>query len=140
MYFKGHPVASTILVITGVLAFIINICSESDVLLYICQITFSSSGSSVLPPYGAWVIDATGRIVASVQILKIDDQLKLQELNFFYKYRHGNVPAYLLNRKVITNYNIHSLDTRKATNIPTSIHEFAKKCLLYNLPQIILHN
>ena len=81
----------------------------------------------------------TEPLFKTLQILKIDDQLKLQELKFFYKYWHGNVPVYLLNWKVIPNYNIHSHDTRKATNIHTSMTrlEFAKKCLKYNLPHII---
>ena len=81
----------------------------------------------------------TEPLFKTLQILKIDDQLKLQELTFFYKYRHGNVPVYLLNWNIIPNYNIHSHDTRKATNIHTSMtrHEFAKKCLKYNLPHII---
>ena len=71
--------------------------------------------------------------------MKIYDQLKLQELKFFYKYTHDNVPVYLLNWNIIPNYNIHSHDTRKATNIHTSMtrHEFAKKCLKYSLPHII---
>ena len=71
--------------------------------------------------------------------MKIDDQLKQQELKCFYKYRHGNVPVYLLNWNVIPNYNIHSHDTRKASNIHTSMtrHEFAIKCLKYNLLHII---
>ena len=49
------------------------------------------------------------------------------------------MPVYLLNWNIIPNYNIHSHDTRKATNIHTSMtrHEFAKKCLKYNLPHII---
>ena len=81
----------------------------------------------------------TELLFKTLQILKIDDQLKLQELKFFYKYRHDNVPVYLLNGNIIPNYNIHSHDTRKATNIHTSMtrHEFAKKCLKYNLPHII---
>ena len=47
--------------------------------------------------------------------------------------------VYLLNWNIIPNYNIHSHDTHKATNIHTSMtrHEFAKKCLKYNLPHII---
>ena len=75
----------------------------------------------------------------TLQILKIDDQLKLQELKFFYKYRHDNVPVYLLNWNSIPNYNIHNHDTRKSTNIHTYMirHEFAKKCVTYNLPHII---
>ena len=81
----------------------------------------------------------TESLFKTLQILKIDDQLKRQELKFFYKYRHDNVPVYLLNWNNIHNYNIHSHYTRKATNIHTSmtIHEFAKKCLKYNLPHII---
>ena len=49
------------------------------------------------------------------------------------------MPVYLLNWNIIPNYNIHSHDTRKATNIHTSMtrHEFAKKCLKYNVPHII---
>ncbi|KAK2174092.1 hypothetical protein NP493_829g00030 [Ridgeia piscesae] len=63
--------------------------------------------------------------------MKIDYQLKLQELNFFYKYRQDSVPVYLLDWNIIPNYNIHSHDTRKATNIHTSMtrHEFDKKCI-----------
>ena len=81
----------------------------------------------------------TEPLFKTLQILKIDDQLKLQELNNFYKYRHDNVPVYLLNWNIIPNYNIHSHDTRKATHIHTSMtrHEFAKKCLKYNSPHII---
>ena len=47
--------------------------------------------------------------------------------------------SYLLNLNVIPNYNIHGHDTRKATNILTSVtrHQFAKKCLKYSLPHII---
>ena len=49
------------------------------------------------------------------------------------------MPTYLLNWTIIPKYNIYSHDTRKATNTHTSMtrHEFAKKCLKYNLPHII---
>ena len=59
----------------------------------------------------------------------------MQELVFFYKYRQGVLPVYLLNWNIIPNYNIHS----HATNIHTSMtkHEFAKKCLKHNLPHTI---
>ena len=75
----------------------------------------------------------------TLHILKIDDQLKLQELTFFDKYRHDNVPVYLLNWNIIPNYNIQSHDTSKATNIHTYMtrHEYAKECLKYTLPDII---
>ena len=75
----------------------------------------------------------------TLEIIKIDDLLKVQELVFFYKYRHGVLPVYLLNWNTIPNYNMHSHDTRRATNILTSMtkHEFAKKCLKQNLPHTI---
>ena len=81
----------------------------------------------------------TESLFKTLQILKIDNQLKLEKLNFFYKYMHSSVPVYLLNWNVIPNYNIHSHDTRKATNIYTSMtrHEFVKTFLKYNLPHII---
>ena len=49
------------------------------------------------------------------------------------------MPVYLLNWNIILKYDIHSHDTRKATNIHTSmtIHELAKMYLKYNLPHII---
>ena len=46
-----------------------------------------------------------------------NDQLKLQELKKFYKYRHGKLPVYLLNWTVILNYNIYSHNTDKVINI-----------------------
>ena len=49
------------------------------------------------------------------------------------------MPVCLLNWNIIPNYNIHSHDTRKITNIHTSMtrHEFDKKFLKYNLHHII---
>ena len=46
----------------------------------------------------------TESLFKTLQILKIDDQLKLQKLNFFYKYRHSNVPVYVFNWNGIPNY------------------------------------
>ena len=36
----------------------------------------------------------TEPVFRTFQILKIDDQLKLQELKYFKKYWHGNLPGY----------------------------------------------
>ena len=46
-----------------------------------------------------------------LQILKIEDQLKLQELTFCYKYIHRNLPVYLLNWKIMPNYTVIVLAT-----------------------------
>ena len=62
-------------------------------------------------------------------MLKIEDQLRLQELQFYFKYIHKNLPAYLLDWKFISNVNIHLHDTRTSSKIHTvrTKHEFAKK-------------
>ena len=81
----------------------------------------------------------TEPLFKTLEILKIDDLLKVQELKCFYKYMNGILPVYLLNWNIIPNYNIHSHDTRKSTNIHTSMtrHELAKKGLIHNLPHTI---
>ena len=46
-----------------------------------------------------------------LNMLKIADQLRLQELKFYFKYIHKNLPAYLLDWEFISNANIHIHDT-----------------------------
>ena len=62
-------------------------------------------------------------------MLKIAYQLRLQELKFYFKYIHKNLPAYLLDWEFISNVNIHFHDTRTSSKIHTvrTKHEFAKK-------------
>ena len=83
----------------------------------------------------------TEPLFKQLNLLKIEDQLKLQELKFYFKYIHRHLPVYLLNWQITPNVNIHLHDTRKSKNIHTARtkHEFAKKCLKYNLPFIINH-
>ena len=71
--------------------------------------------------------------------LKVDDIFKLQQLKFYYKYLHDNLPAYLQNWKLIPNDNVHTHDTRIKNELYTfrAKHEFAKKCLRHNLPLIV---
>ena len=78
-------------------------------------------------------------VAVSLNMLKIADQLRLQELKFYFKYIHKNLPAYLLDWEFISNINIHFHDTRTSSKIHTvrAKHEFAKKCLKYNLSHII---
>ncbi len=72
-------------------------------------------------------------------ILKFYDMLKLHELKFYYKYVHHDLPAYLLNWKIITNAYVHNYNTRKKTELHPfrTEHEFAKRCLRYSLPHVI---
>ena len=75
-------------------------------------------------------------LVKDLTMLKIAGQLRLHELKFYFKYIHKNLPAYLLDWEFISNVNIHLHDARTSSNIHTvrTKHEFAKKCLKYNLP------
>ena len=61
-------------------------------------------------------------------MLKIADQLRLQELQFTLNI-FINLPAYLLDWEFVSNVNIHLHDTRTSSKIHTvrTKHEFAKK-------------
>ena len=74
-----------------------------------------------------------------LNMLKREDKLRLQELQFYFKYINKNLPAYLLDWEFISNVNIHLHDTRTSSKTHTvrTKHEFAKKCLKYNLPHSI---
>ena len=63
-----------------------------------------------------------------LNMLKIADQLRLQELKFYFKYIHKKLPAYLLDWEFISNVNIHLHDTRTSSKIHTvrTKQEFAK--------------
>ena len=53
----------------------------------------------------------TELLFKQLNLLKIEDQLKLQEFKFYFKYIHINVPVYLLNWQITQNVNIHLHDT-----------------------------
>ena len=69
----------------------------------------------------------------------VEDLLKIQMLRFYYKFMHKQLPAYLQNWLINKNMYIHNHLTHKHNKIHTfrTQHEFAKKCLKYNLPHII---
>ena len=74
-----------------------------------------------------------------LNMLNIASQLRLEELQFYFKYIHKNLPAYLLDWKFVSNVNIHLHDTRTSSKIHTvrTKHEFAQTFLKYNLPHSI---
>ena len=71
----------------------------------------------------------TQPLFKQLNLLKIEDQLKLQELKFYFNYIHRHLPVYLLNWQITPNVNVHLHDTRKSKNIHTARtkHELAKK-------------
>ena len=44
--------------------------------------------------------------------LKVDDIFRLQQLKFYYKYLHDNLPAYLHDWKLIPKDNVHSAGSK----------------------------
>ena len=80
----------------------------------------------------------TEPLFKKLNTLKVEDLLKLQELKFYYKYRHQNLPVYFLNWQITPNTYIHNYNTRRTTELHTyrTKHEFAK-ILKYNLPHVI---
>ena len=63
-----------------------------------------------------------------LKVLKILDIIITQELKFYYKYKHKQLPGYFQAIKLNTNQDIHTYNTRNHTQIHiTRInHEFAK--------------
>ena len=74
------------------------------------------------------------------KILKIPDLLRLQELKFYYKHTNNKLPAYYLQQmSFVPNRDIHGHDTRRRCEIhiyPVQ-HEFAKRCIRFNIPLTI---
>lgn len=78
----------------------------------------------------------TEPIFKQLKLLKVTDILKLQELKFYYKYKHDLLPHYLSDMPFNTNADTHNYNTRQLEDIhqPLAKHDYAKKCLRFNLP------
>ncbi len=81
----------------------------------------------------------TEPILKHLKLLKVSDILTLQTLKFYYKYRHGQLPLYLLNLPFQYNYETHRHNTRRRNQIHrgTPAHAFAVKSLRHNLPLVV---
>ena len=78
-------------------------------------------------------------IFKSIEILKIEDERKLQELIVYYKYKHNILPHYFQNN-FITNISSNSQrQTRNSSYIlyPRFRHEFVRKQLRYSLAKTV---
>ena len=82
----------------------------------------------------------TDPIFRSHSLLKVTDIYKLNALKFYYKYKNGTLPVYLLNILEHT-YSTHDHHTRQR-NIPRPFHPntaSAKKAIRYAIPNILRH-
>lgn len=81
----------------------------------------------------------TEPIFKEYNLLKVTDILKLQELKFYYKFKHGNLPVYLLSLPLQPNNENHNYNTRQSADIhqPLARHDYAKNCIRIDLPKVI---
>ncbi len=65
--------------------------------------------------------------------------MKLQELKFYYKFKHGNLPHYVQNMPLFPSRDTHDHATRTQANIhqARTNHKYAKKCIQHNIPKTI---
>ena len=78
----------------------------------------------------------TDPLLKNLHILKAEDIFKIQQFKFYYKYLKHTLPTFFLNLQFRTsehNYNTRNQDLYKCR----IKHEFARQCLLYNIPDAI---
>jgi hypothetical protein len=75
----------------------------------------------------------------SLNLLKVSDILRLQLLKFYYKYKNGNLPYYLVHLPFPTQADIHDHLTRGQYQLRTvkPHHEYARYCIRYQIPIVI---
>ena len=81
----------------------------------------------------------TDPLFKKLNLLKVNDMLALQELNFYYKFIHNKLSTYLQHWQIATNSKIHGHNTRNQNKIHIygTKHTFTKQCLKYSLPNTI---
>ena len=81
----------------------------------------------------------TEPIFKQLKLLKICDILKLQTLKLYYKFKHDQLPLYLLDMPFFPNQNVHNYNTRNRNQVHHGRpqHTFAAKSLRYNLPILV---
>ncbi len=74
-----------------------------------------------------------------MKLLKVNDILHLQELNFYYKFKNNKLPHYLQALPFHPNTQTHDHNTRTKDNIhyPIGKHAFAKNCVRFDIPRIV---
>ena len=81
----------------------------------------------------------TAPLFKKLKLLTIKDMLALQELKFYYKLTHNELPAYFQNWQIVTNSELHRHNTRRKHDIHIVgfRHAFAKRCIRINLPRTL---
>ncbi len=78
-------------------------------------------------------------IFKKLNLLKVKDILKLQELKFYNKFKKIKLPHNLqmLPMKCINDIHYHATRVQHSIHLNRTKHEYAKKCLCYDLPKVI---
>ena len=81
----------------------------------------------------------TAPLFKKLRLLTIQDMPALQELKFYYKLTHNELPAYFQNWQIVTNSELHRHNRRRKHDIHIVgfRHTFAKRCIRINLPQTV---
>ena len=80
----------------------------------------------------------TAPIFKQLQILRLSDLCALQELKFIHKMENKNLPHYFNNMEFRRHSDVHSYNTRNASNYETrlSYHSFVNKSICFRIPNI----
>ena len=75
----------------------------------------------------------------TLNILKISDIHKLQQLKFLHKFLNHNLPEYFFSFSIIRNQDMHTYNTRYKEHVttPKIKHEFARKCISNQIHTLI---
>ncbi len=73
-------------------------------------------------------------IFKKLNLLTVKDILKLQELKFYYKFKNNKLPH---NLKCNNDIHYHATHAQHNIYLNRTKHEYAKKCLCYDVPKVI---
>ena len=81
----------------------------------------------------------TAPLFKKLKLLTIKVTLAMQELKFYYKLTHNELPDYFQNWQIVTNSELHKHNTRRTHDIHIVgfRHTFAKRCIRINLPRTL---
>jgi hypothetical protein len=81
----------------------------------------------------------TEPLFKELKLLKCTDILKIQELKFYFKYKHDKLPHYLQNLPIMSNRDMHNHATRLQSNIHQirTNHEYSKSCIKHDIIKVV---
>ena len=80
----------------------------------------------------------TGPLFKTLQLLKVNDILKVQQFKFYFSLIHNKLPIYFDCFNFSRNYHFHNYFTRLSNHFHVKVkHTFATKCLRFSLPTLL---